>query len=293
VRGLRGRSRFDTPRALGKLLVANAYAVCVIHAPVIVDDAIAPSGLGVHPLLKFALAVVGLPLCFQCAWLVRRLPVASAILQGLTHPLLNAEAGSDRCDRVKPAHSYSPVGLESRTRHADIRRASASREHRRVKRYHRWAGRPLVAIGQVAGATGLFMAWVIPFAGWPERVILGFFGLLFLVATVRGFLRIRAGQVAAHREWMIRPFAIGLAIATDRLIIVAIVVVMLADTTGEPTRAQAEAIAISAFTIAFTLHAVLPEAWTHATRRHGRRPIRGGPCVVAEGTMSGLTPFDS
>jgi hypothetical protein len=76
---------------------------------------------------------------------------------------------------------------------------------------------------------------------------------------------------------MIRAFAIGLAIATDRLHIVAIIVLMLGDPTGEPTRAQTEAIAISAFTIAFTLHAVLAEAWIRATRRRRTRPIRDDP----------------
>src|SRR5215475_1804811 len=54
--------------------------------------------------------------------------------------------------------------------------------------YHRWAGRLLVVIGLVVGTTALFMAWVIPFAGWPERVILGFFGILFLVELSKGFL---------------------------------------------------------------------------------------------------------
>ena len=100
--------------------------------------------------------------------------------------------------------------------------------------YHRQVGRLLVAIGLVAGASGLFMAWIIPFAGWPERIILGFFGLLFLTSTAKGFFAIRAGQVTAHREWMIRAFAIGLAIATDRLIIVAIIFLMLGNPTGEP-----------------------------------------------------------
>jgi len=37
--------------------------------------------------------------------------------------------------------------------------------------YHRWAGRGLVSIGLVVGATALFMGFVIPFSGWGERVI--------------------------------------------------------------------------------------------------------------------------
>lgn len=68
--------------------------------------------------------------------------------------------------------------------------------------YHRRAGRVLVAIGLVVGVTALFMALVIPFSGWWERVIVGPFGALFLVALGKGFLHIRAGRAALHREWM-------------------------------------------------------------------------------------------
>src|SRR5918998_509356 len=83
--------------------------------------------------------------------------------------------------------------------------------------YHRWVGRVLVAIGLVVGATALFMGLVIPFSGWGERVIIGLFGGLFLLALGKGFVHIRAGRVASHREWMIRAFAIALSIATMRL----------------------------------------------------------------------------
>jgi hypothetical protein len=64
--------------------------------------------------------------------------------------------------------------------------------------YHRWAGRLLVAVGLVVGATGLFIGLVIPFSGWPERMIIGLFGGLFLVAIVKGFVHIRPGRVALH-----------------------------------------------------------------------------------------------
>jgi uncharacterized membrane protein len=86
--------------------------------------------------------------------------------------------------------------------------------------YHRWAGRVLVSVGLVVGATGLFMGMFIPIAGWVERVYIGIFGALFVVALVKGFAHIRAGRVALHREWMIRAFAIGLAVATQRVIFI-------------------------------------------------------------------------
>ena len=70
--------------------------------------------------------------------------------------------------------------------------------------YHRRAGRLLVAIGLVVGATALFMGLVIPFFGWGERMIICLFGTAFLMALTKGFLYVRAGRVALHREWMIR-----------------------------------------------------------------------------------------
>jgi 8-oxo-dGTP diphosphatase len=79
--------------------------------------------------------------------------------------------------------------------------------------------------------------------------------------------------------------ASGLGIATDRVIVIlAVIALLLDDPAGEPTRAQSEAIAITALTIAFTAHAVLAEAWIRATRRRGRQPYRDDAGVIAEGT---------
>jgi hypothetical protein len=133
--------------------------------------------------------------------------------------------------------------------------------------YHRRAGRLLVAVGLVVGATGLFMAWVIPFAGWPERVVLGFFGILFCVALAKGYLHIRALQTRLHREWMIRAFALGLAIATTRLIQIPGLILLSTISGAEPTEQQISLLVIVGFTLAFSLHALLAEAWIRVTRR--------------------------
>src|ERR687898_3257992 len=115
--------------------------------------------------------------------------------------------------------------------------------------YHRWIGRTLVAIGLVVGGTALFMGLVIPFSGWPERVVIGLFGGLFLVALVRGFVYVRAGQVNLHREWMIRAFSIALSIATMRLIFIPAMIIVSA-----PTDAQIAALSVMSFTVAFVAH---------------------------------------
>ncbi len=130
--------------------------------------------------------------------------------------------------------------------------------------YHRWAGRVLVSIGLVVGATALFMGLVIPLSGWPERVVIGLFGSLFLIALLKGFVHIRAKRVALHREWMIRAFAIGLAIATMRLIFVPALLVV-----ADPSYGQIATLSVASFTVAFVLHSSLAEIWIRLTRKSG------------------------
>jgi uncharacterized membrane protein len=138
-------------------------------------------------------------------------------------------------------------------------------------RYHRRAGRVLVAIGLLTGLTALFMGLVIPASGWPERVVIGLFGTVFLSALVKGFVHIRARRVALHREWMIRAFAIGLSIATQRLIFIPSILVV-----ASPTDTQIETLSVAAFTVAFVVHACAAEAWIRRTRKRG---VPGGGAV--------------
>jgi hypothetical protein len=125
--------------------------------------------------------------------------------------------------------------------------------------YHRWAGRVLVAVGLIVGLAALFMAWVTPIAGWTERIILGFYGLLFLLALCKGFYSICMGQVMLHREWMIRAFALTLAVSTVRLI--EIPALIIAGT--QPL----QIIYVIANITAFTSHAIVADLWIRATRR--------------------------
>jgi uncharacterized membrane protein len=130
--------------------------------------------------------------------------------------------------------------------------------------YHRRVGRLLVAIGLVVGATALFMGLVIPFSGWGERVIIGLFGSLFLFALLKGFVHVRAGRVAQHREWMIRAFAIALAVSTIRLIYIPALLIV-----ADPTDAQNAVLWDTSFAVAFVVHACVAELWIRATRRSG------------------------
>ncbi len=137
--------------------------------------------------------------------------------------------------------------------------------------YHCRTGRLLVAIGVMVGATALFMGLVIPKGGWPERVVIGLFGTVFLVALVKGFVHVRAGRVSLHREWMIRAFAIALAIATTRLIFFPALII----TGTGPTDRRFGTLLAVALAVAFVLHVSVAELWIRATRRSGA-PRAGG-----------------
>ncbi|QBD81073.1 acyltransferase [Ktedonosporobacter rubrisoli] len=75
------RQRLNRQGRWGKFLSTHAYAVYIIHAPVIVCLGFALHSLSLYPALKFALAAcVGVLLCFGCAYLLRKLPGASKII---------------------------------------------------------------------------------------------------------------------------------------------------------------------------------------------------------------------
>jgi glucan biosynthesis protein C len=74
------RRFFDYPGRLGKLLSPQAFTVYVIHIPIIVLLALALRGVHIEQLLKFGLAaLIGVPLCFCAAYLVRKIPLADKI----------------------------------------------------------------------------------------------------------------------------------------------------------------------------------------------------------------------
>ena len=135
---------------------------------------------------------------------------------------------------------------------------------RRWPGYHRWVGRLLVAIGLVVGLTALFLGLAIPFSRWSERIVIAVFGGLYLVALAQGFVSIRARRTALHREWMIRAFAIGLSIATMRLIFVPALLLSIS-----PSDQQIALLSVGSFSVSFLLHAALAELWIRATHRQG------------------------
>ena len=75
------RSYFNHQGRLASFLSQHSYSIFFIHAPVIVFLALALRGIDLEHLIKFGLAsIIGVPLCFGVAYLVRKIPFASSIL---------------------------------------------------------------------------------------------------------------------------------------------------------------------------------------------------------------------
>jgi uncharacterized membrane protein len=128
-------------------------------------------------------------------------------------------------------------------------------------RWHRWSGRVFVACGFVIGISALIMSFGMPaIGGVNQAAATTLFGLYFLLALSRAFWLIRRREVALHREWMIRAFSIGLAVATIRPIMG-----IFFATSRFSGLTPHEFFGI-AFWIGFVLHLIAAETWIHLTQ---------------------------
>jgi uncharacterized membrane protein len=127
-------------------------------------------------------------------------------------------------------------------------------------RWHRLSGRVFVVCGLVIGISALVMSFGMPaIGGVNQAAATTLFGTFFLFALCKAFWHIRRREVALHREWMIRAFSIGLAVAATRPIIG--VFFATSPLTGLTPR---EFFGI-AFWIGFVLLLIAAEAWIHTT----------------------------
>jgi uncharacterized membrane protein len=127
--------------------------------------------------------------------------------------------------------------------------------------WHRWNGRVLLVCGVVVGSSALIMSFGMPaIGGVNQAAATTLFALFFLFALGKAYRHIRRRQIALHREWMIRAFSIGLAVATIRPIIA----VFFA--TSPFTGLTPYEFFGTAFWIGFVLHLIAAEAWIQWTR---------------------------
>jgi uncharacterized membrane protein len=82
---------------------------------------------------------------------------------------------------------------------------------------HRWLGRLYLGVGVlIGGLAGLYMA-LHAFGGRAAQLGFGCLALAWLYSGARAYAAIRARDVAAHRRWMVRNFALTFAAVTLRL----------------------------------------------------------------------------
>jgi len=81
---------------------------------------------------------------------------------------------------------------------------------------HRLLGRVYVIAVLVGGLGALALA-TVSMEGLVTHLGFGMLGVLWLASTLQAYRRIRAGDQAGHRVWMIRSFALTLAAVTLRV----------------------------------------------------------------------------
>jgi uncharacterized membrane protein YozB (DUF420 family) len=92
---------------------------------------------------------------------------------------------------------------------------------RRRPGWHRAAGRLLIPCGLAAALAGLWMTLWYPLAPGDVELLRGVrlvFGWAMAVSLILGFTAIRRRDIARHRAWMIRGYAIAQGAGTQALI---------------------------------------------------------------------------
>lgn len=132
--------------------------------------------------------------------------------------------------------------------------------------WHRWSGRVIVVIAIPVGISGLFFGLLMPFAGTLEASAIAAFGGVFLFSLMRAFIAIRKGDVARHREWMIRMFSVVLGVSTVRIAGTLLAVL---------TREGPEAWFGHSIWIGFGSTVAVAELWIRHTRPSSQRMATG------------------
>jgi len=127
---------------------------------------------------------------------------------------------------------------------------------------HRWSGRIFLTASAVVGVTGLTMAFGKTIGGIDEKAAITLFGTFFLIALAKALWHALRREFVQHREWMIRGYAIGLAVATIRPIMgTFFAAALLQGHAPEPREFFG-----TAFWVGFTLQTIAAEIWINYTR---------------------------
>ena len=143
----------------------------------------------------------------------------------------------------------------------------------RYLRWHRWSGRVFLICPGIIGISALVMSlWMPAIGGVNQAAATTLFGCFFLFALGKAFWHVRRREIALHREWMIRGFATGLAVAAIRPII------GFFFATSSLTGLTPREFFGTAFWIGFVVSLMVAETWIHITA-----PARYGMATSTHG----------
>jgi uncharacterized membrane protein len=157
------------------------------------------------------------------SWRVPLTLVALSLIPVISGSLRLIEAaGGPQLMPVNPRIDASPAPLVVHVLAATVYAVLGAfqfpaRLRRRHPSWHRRSGRILVGAGLAVAGSGLWMT--LFYSGAPGGVLLWAIRLLvgstMAAAIVLGFTAIRRRNIAAHRAWMIRAYALGLGAGTQ------------------------------------------------------------------------------
>jgi len=139
----------------------------------------------------------------------------------------------------------------------------------RYPQVHRWSGRIFLVASAVVGVSGLKLAFGKTIGGLDEKAAITLFGSFFLISLAKALWHALRHEFARHREWMIRGYAIGLAVATIRPIMgTFFAAALMSGHAPEPREFFG-----TAFWIGFTLQTIAAEICVNYTRPTGAAQI--------------------
>lgn len=134
---------------------------------------------------------------------------------------------------------------------------------------HRRLGRVLIPSGMVAAVFAIVIGLSHPYDGITEGSATVVFGTWFLACLMLAFLAIRRRDIAQHRRWMVRAFAVGIGIGAIRAW-VGILGAVQSATTGEAAMSPQQGTYGIAFWLGFSSTVLAGEWWLRRDGRSGR-----------------------
>jgi Predicted membrane protein (DUF2306) len=123
--------------------------------------------------------------------------------------------------------------------------------------FHRISLYVFIPACYIIGLSALVMPFIVlPLGGINEAVASSFFALYFLVSITQALRAVRHNQSGSYLEWLLRAYAVGLAIATVRPIMALSFVFF---------GLRPQNFLGTAFWIGFSLHAIIAEVWIQNT----------------------------